>query len=79
MEPVEAPWLNRAVSQDCLMQPKDLRGNPKPRVFPDRTGPKPVRGRGTVLRIFRVGPGRGILFWVGAGQGIFFFFFFYRV
>ena len=26
---------------------KDLRGNPKPRLPPDRTGPKPVRGRRT--------------------------------
>ena len=39
------------------MSCKDMRGNPKPRVSPDRTGPKPVRGRGTFLRIFsgRVG------------------------
>ena len=57
---------------------KDLRGNPKLRVSPDRTGPdrtrpKPVRGRGTFLRIFsgRVGSGRGILFRVGPGRGIF--------
>ena len=62
---------------------KDLRGNPKPRVSPDRTGPDRNRsgvgehfkeyfwvgsGRGI---LFRVGPGRGILFRVGPGRGIF--------
>ena len=56
---------------------KDLQGNPKPEV--PQTGPKPVRGRGTFLRIFlgqgilfRVGLGQGILFWVGPGQGVFY-------
>ena len=65
------------------VQSKDLRGNPKPRVSPDRTGPDRNRsgvgehfkeyfrvgsGRGI---LFRVGPGRGILFRVGPGRGIF--------
>ena len=56
---------------------KDLRGNPKPRVSPDRTGPdrtgpKPVRGRGTVLRIFsgRVGLGNFISGRSGSGNFI---------
>ena len=52
---------------------KDLRGNPKPRVSPDRTGPKPVRGRGTVLRIFRVGSGRVGEFYFGSVWSGYFF------
>ena len=49
--------------------------NPEfPRTRPYWTGPKPVRGRGTFLRIFlgRVGSGRGVLFRVGLGRGILF-------
>ena len=58
-------WLQQ--SRRTNIQCKDLRGNPKPRVSPDRTGPKPVRGRGTFWRIFsgRVGSGR-----VGSGNFI---------
>ena len=53
----------------ALVWSKDLRGNPKPRVSPDRTGPKPVRGRGTFLRIFsfRVGSGNFISGRSGSG------------
>ena len=48
---------------------EDLRGNPKPQ---DRTGPKPVRGRGTFLRIFlgRVGSGNFISSRSGSGNFI---------
>ena len=52
---------------------KDLRGNPKPRVSPDRTGPDRTEtgpGSGNILKnIF--GSGRVILFRVGPGRGIF--------
>ena len=52
---------------------KDLRGNPKPRVSPDWTGPDRNRsGVGEHFKEFRVGLGRGILFRVGPGRGIFF-------
>ena len=53
---------------------KDLRGNPKPRVSPDRTGPDRNRsGVGEHFKeYFRVGSGRGILFRVGPGRGIFY-------
>ena len=53
---------------------KDLRGNPKPRVSPDRTGPDRNRsGVGEHFKeYFRVGSGRGILFRVGSGRGILF-------
>ena len=46
-------------------------GQSKTPSFPglDWTEPKPVRGRGTFLRIFS---GRGILFRVGPGWGIFY-------
>ena len=56
---------------------KDLRGNPKPRVSPDRTETGP--GSGNILKnIFgsgRVGvkyfgSGRGMIFRVGSGRGI---------
>ena len=52
---------------------KDLRGNPKPRVSPDRTGPDRNRsGVGEHFKeYFRVGSGRGIFFRVGPGRGIF--------
>ena len=48
---------------------KDLRGNPKPRVSPDRaeTGP----GSGNIFKNIFVS-GRGILFRVGPGRGIFY-------
>ena len=47
---------------------KDLRGNPKPRISPDRT--ETGLGSGNILKnIF--GAGRGILFRVGPGRGIF--------
>ena len=48
---------------------KDLQGNPKPRVSPDWPGPKPVLGRGTLLRIFsgRVGAGNFISGRSGSG------------
>ena len=53
---------------------KDLRGNPKPRVSPDPTGPDRNRSgvREHFKEYFRVGSGRGILFRVGPGRGIFY-------
>ena len=65
---------------------KDLQGNPKPRVSPDRTGPKPVQGQGTGLREF-FGSGRVGEFYFGSVRvGEFYFgsvrvggIFFYRV
>ena len=58
---------------DVFAPYKDLRGNPKPRVSPDRTGPDRNRsGVGEHFKeYFRVGSGRGILFRVGQGRGIF--------
>ena len=68
----------------CYVGTKDLRGNPKPRVSPDRTGPdRNLSGVGEHFKeyfrvgsgrgiLFRVGPGRGILFRVGPGRGIFY-------
>ena len=55
-----------------LVYIKDLRGNPKPRDCPDRTGPKPVRGQGTFLRIFsgRVESGNFISGWSESGNFI---------
>ena len=57
-----------------MVQCKDLRGNPKPRVSPDRTWPDRHRsGIGEHFKeYFRVGSGRGILFRVGPGRGIFY-------
>ena len=51
-----------------------MRGNPKPRVSPDRTGPDRNRsGVGEYFKeYFRVGSSRGILFRVGSGRGILF-------
>ena len=56
-----------------MVQNKDLRGNPKPRVFPDRTGPEPVRGRGTFLRIFSGRVGSGNFISGRSGSGYFFY------
>ena len=67
-------WITMkyAVSRMKMPHVKDLRGNPKPWVSPDRTGPKPVRGRGTFLRIFsgRVGSGNFISGQSGSGNFI---------
>ena len=52
---------------------KDLRGNPKPRVSPDRTGPKPVQDRGKFLRIFSGRVGSGNFISGRSGSGIFFY------
>ena len=61
--PVNNLYTSVGIQQYIDVQSKDLRGNPKPRVSPDRTGLKPVRDRGTFLRIFsgRVGSGNFIL------------------
>ena len=62
-----------------MVEIKDLRGNPKPRVSPDRTETSP--GSGNIFKnifgsgrgmLFPVGPGRGILFRVSPGRGIFY-------
>ena len=68
-----SPSSQRSKNANMVVQVKDLRGNPKPRVSPDRTGPDRNRsGVGEHFKeYFRVGSGRGILFWVGPGRGIF--------
>ena len=70
-----APLSQTLIADQARKRPlhsKDLRGNPKPRVSPDRTGPKPVRGRGTFLRIFsgRVGSENFISSRSGSGNFI---------
>ena len=55
-------WALRTLLPMCTIACKYLRGNPKPRVSPDRTGPDRNRSRvGEHFKeYFRVGPGRGI-------------------